>query len=193
MGKIVKTAKEDIAKDQTKTDLQLAVNVSDRIELESVRLMSCSCKQYWLTGPGKKGFEIKRTTGSSVDKGTNRVFVLAQFTLNTFEDIVSNKSKDPFAVIEASFLLMYQADTLEGITQKSVEQFGKLNGMYNAWPYWREFVQNTTIRMGLPPLTIPVFRIFAPKKAEAPKKKVVPKKKTSAKRKTTKANKLKKK
>jgi len=38
--------------------------------------------------------------------------------------------------------------------------FARTNGIYNAWPYWREFVQNMIARMNLPPLVIPVFRLF---------------------------------
>jgi preprotein translocase subunit SecB len=32
-----------------------------------------------------------------------------------------------------------------------------MNGIYNIWPYWREYVQTTTSRLGLPPLTLPVL------------------------------------
>jgi preprotein translocase subunit SecB len=34
-----------------------------------------------------------------------------------------------------------------------------LNGVFHVWPYWREMVQNTLARMGLPPLILPVFRV----------------------------------
>lgn len=176
MGKIVKTDKTEISKQKTKTPLELALTVSDRIELESVRLMSCNCEQLQLVGPGPKNFEIEKKSTSGMDKGTKRVFVTIDFVLKTFETGADNK--EPFVVIQASFLLIYNADTLEGITEEAVELFGSTNGIFNAWPYWREFVQNTTMRMTLPPLTIPVFRIFAPKEPEKPKKKVVSKKKT---------------
>lgn len=187
MRKIAKTTKTSVKKSQAKTDFELAIQVSDRIQLDTVRLMGCNCKQKHLVGPGQKGFQIKRTTDSSMDEGTNRVFVLANFTLKTFE--TGANDKEPFAVIEALFLLIYQADSLQGITKKAVDFFGKTNGIYNAWPYWREFVQNTIVRMGLPPLTIPVFRIFAPKKPKTPKKKVAAKTKSLPKKKTTKKTK----
>jgi len=40
-----------------------------------------------------------------------------------------------------------------------VRHFAETNGLYNAWPYWREFVQNTAARMSLPGLTVPVLRL----------------------------------
>lgn len=33
------------------------------------------------------------------------------------------------------------------------------NAIFNCWPYFREFVQNTTVRMDLPPATIPFLRL----------------------------------
>ena len=184
MGKITLTTKRKPTKQQTKTDLDLAIQVSDRVQLETVRLMSCDCKQTYLVGGGQKSFKTERTTESSVDEGTNRVFVLASFTLTTFE--TGTNDEKPFAVIKAVFLLVYQADSLLGITKNSVDLFGQTNGIYNAWPYWREYVQNTIVRMGLPPLTIPVFRLFNPKQPGTPKKKVLAKTKSSPKKKTTK-------
>lgn len=181
MRKITKTTKQKPVIHKTKTDFDLAIQVSDRIQLETVRLMNCDCKQMLLVGPGQKSFKIERKTDSSVDKGTNRIFVLADFTLKMFE--TRPNEKEPFAVIKATFLLIYQADTLQGITKKAIDIFGESNGVFNAWPYWREYAQNTIVRMGLPPLTIPVFRIFAPKEAQPNRKKVVSKKKTSPKKK----------
>lgn len=184
-----KSVKKSVKKSQTETDLKLAMKVSDRIQLETVRLMSCDCKQMRFIGPGQKSFQIERTTDSSIDEGTNRIFVMANFTLKTFE--TGTNDKEPFAVIKASFLLIYQADSLQGITKRAVRLFGETNGIFNAWPYWREYVQNTIVRMSLPPLTIPVFRLFAPEKPKTPKKKIAAKTKSLPKRKTTKGNVLK--
>ncbi len=187
MGKTNKSSKTSIKEGQSKTNLELAIQVSDRIELETVRLMDCNCEQKRLCGPSKKSFDIEKSAQSSVDKGTNRVFVLANFTLKTFE--IGSNVEEPFAVVDASFLLIYHADSLEEITDIAVEHFGNTNGIYNAWPYWREFVQNTIVRMGLPPLTIPVFRIFAPKKAKKARKKITVRKSASARKKATKRGK----
>lgn len=37
---------------------------------------------------------------------------------------------------------------------EELEAFSRINGIYHAWPYWREFVQSSTTRAGLPPLTL---------------------------------------
>jgi hypothetical protein len=59
--------------------------------------------------------------------------------------------------IEAEFALRYRL-TQQGVhDSNSVDAFAKMNGVYNAWPYWREFVQSTVARMGLPPLVVGVL------------------------------------
>jgi len=64
----------------------------------------------------------------------------------------------PHFHIEAAFELVYRVDSLEGISEELVTEFGQRNALYNAWPYWREFVQSMTTRMGLPALRIPLLR-----------------------------------
>lgn len=52
-------------------------------------------------------------------------------------------------------------------TKAEINAFANVNGVYNAWPYFREFVQTTTQRMNLPPLILPVYRIPAAQKSPA--------------------------
>jgi hypothetical protein len=96
---------------------------------------------------------------TQADRKNCRVLVIPHFKLEAFPSDKTRRDCD--IVIEADFVLIYAVGTLEGITQKNLDVFGQINGVFNAWPYWREFVQSTTTRMGLPPLTIPAYR-FAP-------------------------------
>ena len=57
-----------------------------------------------------------------------------------------------------------------------------INPISNAWPYWREFVQSMSTRMGFPALTVPLLEIV-PKKSAAKKAKSQPVKKESTRRK----------
>ncbi|HEX9883411.1 MAG TPA: hypothetical protein VGA79_05555, partial [Desulfobaccales bacterium] len=58
----------------------------------------------------------------------------------------------------------------------------KINPISNAWPYWREFVQSMSARMGFPALTVPLLEI-APKKTATKRSKSQPAKKVSTRRK----------
>ncbi len=55
----------------------------------------------------------------------------------------------------AHYHLRQDADKAE--LQAAFEEFGKHNVGYHVWPYWREYVQNTCCRMGIPPIPVPFF------------------------------------
>ncbi|MBI2458591.1 MAG: hypothetical protein HYW08_08820 [candidate division NC10 bacterium] len=67
------------------------------------------------------------------------------------------------AVLELSYRLSKEIE----LTPQQLRAFGKVNALYNAWPYWREIVQTTVARMGLPRLIVPVFRVARPKMEQA--------------------------
>jgi preprotein translocase subunit SecB len=65
---------------------------------------------------------------------------------------------EPALLIQADFVLSYSVPSLDGLDQNNLVAFAAINGAYNAWPYWREYVQSMSLRMGLPPIVLPVFR-----------------------------------
>jgi hypothetical protein len=60
--------------------------------------------------------------------------------------------------IEYVIALPYIMRTMDEVEDKHLAAFAEFNSKFNAWPYWREFVQSTMARMGLPPIILPVFR-----------------------------------
>ncbi len=59
--------------------------------------------------------------------------------------------------VSAVFILDYNiAESPVGITDEAANAFGKMNGIHNVWPYWREYVQSVSTRVGFPPLTLPL-------------------------------------
>ena len=57
----------------------------------------------------------------------------------------------------------YAADyaLAQGASPKASEihAFARGNAVFNCWPYFRELVQNASARLGLPPLTVPLFKV----------------------------------
>ena len=47
-------------------------------------------------------------------------------------------------------------------TDEELTAFGDTNAVLNAWPYLRETIHTTSLRMGLPPLLLPLFRLSGP-------------------------------
>jgi len=151
--------KKVVKRGKKKPGVSPGLLVSDRVQIRDVRLISCGCEQKPAATAGKKNYDIETSTDVQLNEDQGIIVVLARFH---FEASIEKKSQEPVLTIDALYALTYQVDSFEGLTQEGFEQFANLNGVYNAWPYWREFVQNTIGRMGLPPLTIPVFRIFEP-------------------------------
>jgi preprotein translocase subunit SecB len=60
--------------------------------------------------------------------------------------------------IAATFGILYGVDSIDDFAPETVATFMPSVGLGHAWPYWREFVQSMTTRMGLPPLRIPLLK-----------------------------------
>jgi preprotein translocase subunit SecB len=158
---------------EVQPNLKDAVQVAEQVELQEVRLLGCNCNQSIKNIQGNKCFDVDKDIDVQVDREAGRIFVVAKFSLKTF---LEKEKNDPFATIDASFLLVYNAKNISEMPDEYFDSFGKTNGIYNAWPYWREFVQNATTRMGLPSLTMPVFRIVKPADVDSVQSKSVKKK-----------------
>lgn len=165
--------KTKVSKSKGKMDAGLLV--SNRVQLKDVRLLSSKCEQTPSAGSGKKAYDIDYSTEVQVDRKSGYVIVIAKFH---FESFIGSKASQPVVLIDASFLLSYTIENFKDLTQKGFERFANLNGIYNAWPYWREFVQNIIVRMGLPTLSIPVFRIVETSDKKTVRRKTTKKKRT---------------
>lgn len=142
-----------------RSKIDLAAPVSQRVALESINL--------WKSGAQRKlkvdlspTVSISVQVNTNVDKKEGVIEVFPRFVLVAKSGASSD---DELLRIEALFLLRYRVPSFAGLRKANIAAFGDMNGLYNAWPYWREFVQATTVRMGLPALTIPVYRPVAAK------------------------------
>ena len=151
----------------TPTGMDLAAPVSERVEVMEILLAESMAKRGAIRDrlPSKLTMSVNVETEARKDE--KMVCVRPRFIVSAKHDEVDDEE---FMRIEAQFLLRYRVPSFEGLKKANIEAFGELNGLYNAWPYWREFVQSMTVRMGLPPLTIPVYRpLKAPSRsAKAP-------------------------
>jgi hypothetical protein len=153
---MVTTAAATVAKDL----YELAISVSDRVELYNVILADCHARR--APDPSSTSGNMSGATvvsGISHAKSTelNQIHVMVFFTLQSADD-----EKIKTLSISAKFILFYSVSSFDGIDDEHIRAFAQINGVFNAWPYWREFVQNTTSRMGLAnPIVIPVYRLGA--------------------------------
>lgn len=144
----------------TKRDSEVAEKakpVSERVQILEIRLLESRSEQKRFEEEASKRIMQTIQVETHLDQKHSKLVVFPHFMLLVKRHDAS--PEDIFVRIEARFAITYSIDPQEGLTQDNYDAFGERNGVYNAWPYWREFVQSTTVRMGLPPLTLPVFRV----------------------------------
>jgi hypothetical protein len=62
--------------------------------------------------------------------------------------------------LQARFRLIYEvAEDAPAFAQADAAAFAHWNSVFNAWPYWREFLASSLARAGLPPMVAPVMRV----------------------------------
>lgn len=140
------------------SDMDLAARVSAQVDLESIRLVESTCALGEAGGPGPASVDFTAAGDTRVEQSTGRVFVTVHFGLIAKRDEVA--AANTFVTrVSATFRLQYRLTSAEGLDKRHYDAFGRLNGMFNAWPYWREFVQSMTVRMGLPTLIVPLLKV----------------------------------
>ncbi|MGA7499944.1 MAG: hypothetical protein WBX00_24705 [Isosphaeraceae bacterium] len=145
----------------TQNRIELAVAVAQRIEIRNVVLTRCEANRDSKLDLKRGGTLLQygiTEVGFAKDDESKLLCVLPTFILK----VTQERERDTASVLSvtATFALFYTIDSFDGLTDLDLEAFSRTNGVFNAWPYWREFAQSTTARMGLEsPITLPVFRI----------------------------------
>ena len=80
----------------------------------------------------------------------------------TLSGAAADDASRKFVLLNATFELRYSINREVALTKQQLSAFAQVNVLYNAWPYWRELVQDMAARMGLPRLVVPVFRVARP-------------------------------
>lgn len=141
--------------------MQLAGEVAQQVQIHAVDLVELACRN-------EGGAEPDSPLEVSIETATSFHFIADDSILLVDARCVMNAGgknlQDPVVQVAATFRLVYQISDPEGFTDEHYAAFAEINGMFNLWPYWRELVQNVTLRMGLPPLTLPVRRGVRTKK-----------------------------
>ena len=126
------------------------------VEIEGVRLVEANAETK-VRSPSDTGavdLLINRTAEISERQENGTFFVVATIKAQ----LVSEQAKEePLVSIKTSFELQYRLPRGFRVDPQTLTTFAETNGIYNAWPYWREFVQSTLARMGLPPVALPLL------------------------------------
>jgi preprotein translocase subunit SecB len=155
--------------------LALTTLIASRVQIKSVRLLNARVN--FNPSEISEGLMVKFGFDAEASKNENEktISVRSKFQTSALKEEEPDVKKT-LVRIQGEYELEYSIDSFDKIKPENIKAFGEMNGVYNAWPYWREFVQSITVRMGLPPLTLPVMtgtfleNYYKEHKKEEPKK-----------------------
>ncbi len=142
----------------------------------------------WSASPGRCGPELTAESAARFRPGARHHSAeSATFEINfKFTVRKSEEGRKPEDVKKPEDLIkvscLFEAEySLKPDFHPTAEQlraFHHGNAVFNCWPYFREFVQNSAVRMHLPPPPVPFLRLMPPQKQESDKPKRLPARKS---------------
>ena len=159
--------------------LKKIASLISSVELNDVRLVESSVKTVIRSPKDAGDVDITFKAGAKVDAPpTAGVFyVLATAEMN----IALRQTKVSAVSVRAAYELKYHLPGKLKTNAKDLNKFAQVNGIFNAWPFFREFIQNSFERMHLPSMTLPVYRLGNPPFASSTSPNVSPKSQTGSK------------
>jgi hypothetical protein len=152
---------------EQKKHIEMINEVAATVEIVDVKFTNFSARFDRTADLGQMAVSLKHRGSASIE-GTEqpRIVVLADFVMEAYSD--PNVVERPCIEIQAQLVLTYNSPKAAEFDSEHLDAFAQGNGIYNAWPYWREFVQSATARLGLPPFTVPSLKpkIIAHKRAD---------------------------
>ena len=160
--------------------LELARQAAEVLILDDVRLSDHSAKilvplstlfdemvtaSQFKWGPRQVLVDQLREKGGTEDRLLSRrvtfVFVTGCRILRLPDDgkVPPSDNVPPDSVIaqlDAEFRLVYGVKDAVDPDQEALEAFARLNVRHQVWPWWREWLNSTTVRMGLPHVMLPI-------------------------------------
>lgn len=104
-----------------------------------------------LKAPSEISINIKDNTEFKI-REEGEVLIFHKY----FVDARKPESKSRYVQMEVTFLVRLVSK--EAFTQEFFNIYKNVSLHLNTWPYFREFVNQITSRMGIPPLTLPLFK-----------------------------------
>ena len=142
--------------EQEAADAKLAFAVHQNSSLRHIRLVrakiASTLRPETFNTPLEIDFQFK---SKQLETGPEvlRLLVLFRMTGKIRE------SESPLVSVESDYEADYQLGEGFALTPEAARAFKDGNAIFNMWPYFREYLQSSLQRMGLPPLTAPFLRL----------------------------------
>ncbi|MEW5931145.1 MAG: hypothetical protein AB1941_27080 [Gemmatimonadota bacterium] len=144
----------------TVTNISRAGLIARQVELELVTLHNANVTSSVdaLDTPAELALRQEyRAWYERRQKNPEHLFVYVDFRFAA-SDAAGEEPSNGALDLSATYLLAYRLVNPDEQPEDALQFFAELNGVYNAWPYWRELVQTVSGRVGLSAIVVPVFR-----------------------------------
>jgi len=142
---------------QERERVKAAISFHTQAAIQQIRLVGSELKTFVPLDRELEALRFKvdfRPQGRR-SAGLQTFFAIA-FSLRVFDD-----EESPSEIIRLDCVFETEYGLNEGYapSEEELEAFQEANAVFNAWPFFREFAQNTVTRMGYPAPPIPFLRI----------------------------------
>lgn len=146
------------------------------VQIENIRVVEAELRTS--IRPSDEPDELEADIGRNAkvvqlpDDGVFIIRVDCAFTAHRMSDKDSTDKKSKAGAgaviaVAVSFEATYRVPATVSAPEGVLTEFAEINGIFNAWPYFREFVHAALARMGLPPFILPVYRLNSARKPES--------------------------
>lgn len=151
------------------TEYEMAATMAQYAEFKDIYMEGCSAQFLEPRAEMEMGedaaidVETSVSTEVEYDEDDHVIFVTSSCEALFMKDADKLLKRKKVLSIQVTFTLEYEYRVNGGPTGKAFDKhltaFANLNGVFNAWPYFREYVQTTTTRMGITPYYLPMYKI----------------------------------
>lgn len=133
---------------------RLAKEVVDRSEFLDIRVHQLSA-EHDLNPLTPAEFDVAVAIEAKPDVRVNsRLEILMRFNVTA----TASQGGSGALRLGIAYVLEYSLSSADGLSPDHFAAFAEWVGVYNAWPYLREFVQDTTAKMETGTIRLPLFR-----------------------------------
>ncbi|WP_147447101.1 hypothetical protein [Corallococcus sp. CA054B] len=135
--------------------------LAQAVNLESVRLMKADAEILGISA-GETLSEIKLEVFAGGERSPDSRQALRIFAGARLDFLPSSESTKVLVRLSCHFALDYKVAEealFASLGESDITAFATTNGIYNAWPYVREYSQSTLARMQLSGVLLPSFNV----------------------------------
>lgn len=140
---------------------EIASPVAGVARLNRIFMDDSQARRAVKTSTEADGVEILINTSEaevSANRDKNSFFIRVRFHVNVYPK-KGSEGENPLAEVMARFVALYEVESFEGISEDNLEAFAKTSGIFSLWPYFREYVHSMTLKMSVPAIVLPTYRM----------------------------------